>query len=249
MSRSASAPSLPTQEHSEAELWAIALGQIWNFHSYVALNSLGRRTISQTDNGGDHMSRRFSACALSVCCLVSITASAQRRGQSATRSQGIMLDISIVETNGVQHNEIEKAETRRDQLNRLIADGRARVIASLQVRTRTGERFSARVGERIPQNTGLAVEGISTAAGDGLLDIRLKIEMTGPDRSTGSLTSTFTQRTFTDVVRMKKSETAMLMGFIQPEKNRKLSLEEIASGTTNSTGAGFMVLLTTKPVQ
>jgi len=229
------------------------------------------------------MSRRLSAVALSVCCIVSIEASAQSQGQSATRTQGIVLEISIVETTGAQVIEIEKAG--RDQLNRLIDDGSARLVARIQVRTRTGESFSARVGERVPiqtatlpairttdrtsrdtreplqsqaasvavpqiayENTGLIVEGISTAAGDGLLDIRLKIEMTGVDRSTGSLTPTFTQRTFTDVVRMKESETVMLMGFIQPA-GRKLSLEQIASGTPNPAGGGFVVLLTTKPVQ
>ena len=160
-----------------------------------------------------------------------------------------MLEISIVDTNGVQHNEIEKTETRRDQVNRLIAAGRARVIASLQVRTRTGESFSARVGDRIPQNTGLTVEGISTLAGDGFLDIKLKIEMYEPDHSAGGVPTLFAHRTFTDVVRMKRSETALLMGYIQPERPRKLSLEELASGTSNPVGAGFMMLLTTKPVE
>lgn len=266
-------------------LGTIALDQNWNFCSYVALNSFYRRTTSQTDNGGDHMSRRLSAVALFVCCIVTITASAQSQQQSSTRAQGIVLEISIVETTGAQVNEIEMIEATRDQINRMIADGRARLTARLQVRTRTGESFSARVGERIPiqtatlpairttdrpsrdareplqsqgasvgvqqiayENTGLIVEGMSTAAGDGLLDIRLKIEMTGLDNSTGNLTPTFTQRTFSDVVRMKESETAMLMGFIRPA-GRKLSLEQIASGTPNPAGGGFVVLLTTKPVQ
>jgi len=193
-----------------------------------------------------------------------------------------VLEINIVETTGAPRNEIEKIGTGRDQLNRLIADGMARVVATLQVRTRTGESFSARVGQRIPiqtstlpalsttdrtsrdalqsqaasvavpqivyENSGLIVEGISTAVGGGLLDIRLKIEMTGLDHSTGRLTPTFTQRTLTDVVRMKKGETAMLMGFIQPEV-RKLSLDEIASGTLNSVDGGLVVLITTRPVQ
>ena len=194
------------------------------------------------------MSRRRLVVAVFVCCLISITSSAQRRGQPATRSQGIILEITIVDTNGVQHNDMEKTETRRDQVNRLIAAGRARVIASLQVRGRTGESFSAKVGERNPQNGGLTVEGISTLAGD-LLDIKLKIEMTEPDHSVSGVPTTFTQRTFTDVVRMKRSETALLMGFVQPERPRKLSLEEIASGTSNPPGAGFMMLLTTRPVE
>lgn len=231
------------------------------------------------------MSRRLSAAVLSVCCIVSITASVQGQEKSATGAQGIVLDLSIVETIGVQGNEIEKIKGTRDEINRLIADGNARLIASLQVRTRTGESFSTRVGQRIPiqtatlpalrtnernsrdareplqsqgtslavpqieyENTGLVVEGIAIATGDGILDIRLKIEVTGLDQSTGNLTPTFTQRSFTDVVRMKESETAMLMGFVQPT-GRSLSLDQIASGATNRATRGLVVLLTTKPVQ
>jgi len=93
------------------------------------------------------MSRRLSAVVLSVCFIVSITASAQSQGQSATATHGIVLEINIVETTGAQRNEIEKMETGRDQMNRLIAEGKARLFASLQIRTRTGESFSARVGQ------------------------------------------------------------------------------------------------------
>ena len=189
------------------------------------------------------MSRRLSAVVLSVCFIVSIAASAQSQGQSATATHGIVLEINIVETTGAERTEIEKMKTGRDQINRLIAEGKARLFASLQVRTRTGESFSARVGQRAP--TGVIVEGVSTAVGDRLLDIRLKIEMTGVDHTTGSLTPTFT---LTDLVSMKVSETALLMGFVQPE-GRRLSIEEIASGTTNTARGGFVVLLTTKPVQ
>ena len=226
------------------------------------------------------MKRRLAAVVLSVLCMLSISASAQSQGQSGNRSQGIVLEISIVEPTGAQQNEIDKIETSKDQLNRLIADGKAKLFARLQVRTRTGENFSARVGQRIPiqtatlpalrttdrtsrepfqsqavgipqiayENTGLVVEGIATAAGDGLFDIRVKIEMTGFDHSTGNLTPTFTQRTFSDVVRVKESETVLLMGLFQPE-GRKLSLEQIASGVPHTSSGGVLVLLTTKAVQ
>jgi hypothetical protein len=231
------------------------------------------------------MSRRRSALALSVCSIISITVSAQSQGQSTPRAQEIVLEIRVVETTGARVNEIEKIEAGKNQLDRLISDGQARLVASLQVRTRTGQAFSARVGERIPiqmatlpafrapdrpspnarqplqsqgtsvgvpqityENTGLIVEGMSTAAGEGLLDIILKIEMTGLDHSTGNLTPTFTQRTLNNVVRMKDTGTAMLMGFIRPA-GPQLSIEQIASGLLNPGAGGFVVLLTTKPVQ
>lgn len=228
------------------------------------------------------MSRRLSAVVLFVCIL-SITGSAQSPGQSGARTQGIILEFHIIETTTAPRNEIEKMDTGKDQINRLIAEGKARVFAGLQVRTRTGENFVARVGERRPiqtatlpvmrtsdgnardprqplqfqgafgfpqiayENTGVVVEGVTTSVADGLLDIRIKIEMTGFDPSTGTLTPTFTQRSFADVVRMKESDTAMLIGFVQPG-SRSLSLDQIAGGASKATGAGFVVLLTTKPV-
>lgn len=227
------------------------------------------------------MSRHLSTVVLTLCCLLSIAAQAQSQGQPAPRNQNIVLEINVIETNGAQRNEIEKMETGRDQINRLSSEGKARVIASLQVRARLGESFSARLGERVPvqtatlpafrtsdrdshgtlqsqaasvgvpqieyENTGLIVEGISTAAGDGFLTIRLKIEMTGVDRTSGRLTPTFTQRTFSDVVRMKESETATLMSQVLPG-GRPLTLEQIAAGASNP-AAGLVILLTTKLIE
>jgi hypothetical protein len=222
------------------------------------------------------MSRRLLAVALLICCLGSICSV---QAQTATNTRGIVLELSIVETTGTQQNEIPKIETNLTELNRLIADGKARVVASLQVRTRIGENFSARIGERVPiqtatlpairtsdrtprdsreplqsqaigipqiayENTGLSLEGSSSISGYGLLDIRLKIEMTAVDLSSGRLTPSFTMRTFTDVVRMKESETAVLMGVVQAGAR-----QQIASGAAGSMRGGLLVLLTTKPVQ
>jgi len=232
------------------------------------------------------MSRRLWAVVLSICGLVSVTASVQGQGQSSTGTRGIVLEISIVETDGAEVDRIATTKAGKEELNRLIADGKARLTASLQVRTRTGENFSAKVGQRIPiqtatmpvlrsnvensrdqreplqsqgvsialprieyENTGLIVEGTAQAVGDGLLDIKIKIELTGVDQSTGRLTPTFTQRTFTDVVKMKESETVMLMGFVQPTGGRSLTLEQIASGASKPATGAIVVLLTTKPVQ
>jgi hypothetical protein len=228
------------------------------------------------------MSRRLLVVALVVCCLVSIRSLGQ--GQSTPKSRGIVFELRIVETTGDPQKEISSIEAGADALNRLIAEGKAKLVASLQVRTRIGESFSARLGERVPiqtttlpairtsdrsprdsgasiqsqtsvgfpqiayENTGLALDGSSSGAGDGLLDIKLKIEMTGVDVRTGTLTPTFTQRTFTDVVRMKESETAVLMGLVPPG-SRQLSLDQIASGASSATRGGLLVMLTTRPVQ
>ena len=227
------------------------------------------------------MSQRLSALLLSVCCVVSITVSAHAQSQSGIGAKSVVLEITIIETDGTRVNEVVRMKPGKDEINRLVADGKGKLIASLEVRTRTGENFSARVGQRVPiqtstlpalrtnernapdsrepapiqtpsfaipqiqyENTGLAVDGSATVVSDGLLDIKLKIELSGLDQSTGRLTPAFTQRSFTDVVRMKESETAMLIGLIQPSV-RSLSLEQIASGGTNTVNSGMIVFLTT----
>ncbi|MFY9553889.1 MAG: hypothetical protein WAV20_24265 [Blastocatellia bacterium] len=228
------------------------------------------------------MTRRLPAVVLSVCCLVSILGSVQGHAQSVGKGQGIGLEINIVEITGSQTDLLQKLEKNSDQLNRFVAEGKARLIAGLQVRTRAGESFNAIAGQRVPIQTatlpafsandrargagpqtqttsfaipqivyeeiGLIVEGTSTVTSDGLLDIRLKLSMTSMDRSTGNLTPTFTQRNFSNAVRMKASETAMVVSLIQPE-GRSPSLEQIAGGATNSARGALVVLLTTKPVQ
>jgi len=197
-----------------------------------------------------------------------------------------VLEINVVETSGSKADETDKLE-KRDQLNRLIAERKVRVIASLQMRTRVGESFNATAGQRIPIQTatlpiyrqsegptpdrrdssssqvfqgisagipqieykspGLSVEGNSTKAGDTLLDLNLKVELSAVDRSTGSLTPSFTQLSCTGALRMKESETAVLMNEIQPATGQR-SIEEIAAGTENEPRR-VMVIVTTRPAR
>lgn len=227
------------------------------------------------------MSRRLTAVVLSVCAIVSITPSTKSQTQSAVGIQGIVLEMSIIETTGSLSDAMENLEKPKDQLGRLVHEGKARLITNLQVRTRPGESFKARIGQRVPiqtatlpvfrtidrlgapaqsqtaslgvpqiayENTGLIVEGTLTATSEGLVDIKLNLEVTGLDRSTGSLTPTFTQRTLMGVVRMKISDSAVLMGLTQPGPP---SLSDIATGTgaTKLSPGSFIVLLTTKPVR
>lgn len=231
------------------------------------------------------MSRRLLTVLFFVCCVLSITVSARGQGKSSTGARAIMIEVSIVDTDGSRVNGFATTKAVKEEISRLIADGKANLIASLQVRTRTGESFSAKAGQRIPiqtstaalrtnersstdsrelqqsqgtpialprieyENTGLVVEGIAISADDALLDIRLKVELTGVDQSTGRLTPTFTQRTFTDMVKMKDNETVMLMGLVQPTGGRPLTIEQIASGASKPATGAIVVLLTTKPVQ
>ncbi len=98
------------------------------------------------------------------------------------------------------------------------------------------------------ENTGLNVEGNASPAGDGKLDIRLKIEISAFDQSTGKLTPTITHRTLTEVVRLKEGETAMAMGLIQQEPPWS-SAAPGASGPATLSRSSFVILLTAKPIQ
>lgn len=227
------------------------------------------------------MSRRLRAAVFSVCIIVCIPYSTRSQIQPATSIQGIVLEMSIIEMGGALAEAVGNLENTKEQIGRLVHEGKATLITNLQVRTRPGESFKARIGQRVPvqtatlpvfrasdrtrepaqpqtvslgipqiayENTGLIVECSLVAVSDGLVDIRLNLEVTGLDRSTGNLTPTFTQRTLTNVVRMKTSETAVLMGLTQPEP---ASLTDIAGGAAATRGSrsNFIVLLTTKPVR
>ena len=232
------------------------------------------------------MSRHLFAFILTACCLVS-SGFAQTRRQAANTNRGIVLEINVVETSGSKTDEIDKIE-KRDQLSRLIAERKVRVIASLQMRTRVGESFNATAGQQIPIQTatlplyrqtdgstpdrrdpplsqafqgksagipqieyrspGLTVEGNLTKASDKLLDLNLKVALSGIDRSTGSLTPSFNQLSCAGAIRMKESETAVLMNAIQQE-NRQRSIEEIAAGTENEARSRVMVIITTRPIR
>jgi hypothetical protein len=223
--------------------------------------------------------------------MISIPHAVRSQGQSATGMRGIILEMSIVEMPGPLEDATENLEKTRDQLGRLLNEGKARLITNLQVRTRPGEKFNARIGQRVPiqtatlpvfrasdsrrepaphqtasfaipqityENTGLIVEGSLLAATDGLVDIRVNLEVTELDHSSGNLTPTFTQRTLAGVVRMKINDRAVLMGLTQPETT---SLSAAASGTeapqtgrqpaqaTRHSRGNFIVLLTTRAVR
>ena len=231
------------------------------------------------------MSRHLFAMILAVCFLVS-SAFAQARRQVASTNRGIVLEVNVVETSGSKPEEIDKIETR-DQLSRLIAERKVRVIASLQIRTRVGDNFKSTAGQQVPIQTatlplyrqaegtipnrgdssqvfqrgafvgvpqieyrspGLTMEGTLSKAADKFLDLNLKVALNGIDRTTGNLTPSFNELSCNGAIRMKESETVVLMNAIQQE-TRPRSIEEIAAGTENETNRRVMVLVTTRPVR
>ena len=97
------------------------------------------------------------------------------------------------------------------------------------------------------ENTGLSVEGVATSPDDSKFDIRLKVEISALDRSTGSLTPTIVNQRLSEVVKMKSGETVIVMGLSQQDP-------PWASPAQNATGASlsrgsFVLLLSAKPIQ
>ena len=229
------------------------------------------------------MTRRLLAVVLSACWISSVTVLAQNPGQVATRAQAITLELSIVDLTDAQPDQIDKMIRASEELRRLMSESKAKVVARLHMRTRLGEGFSARVGQRGPIQSavltfptteqmrrnngervesprfgfpqieyettgGLIVEGSTAAAGDDKFDIRLKIEITALDQSTGRLTPTIQLWTLSDIVRMKDGETAMVMGLIQQEPPWSLPAQNTPAGVSLSR-SNFVVLVTAKSIQ
>jgi general secretion pathway protein D len=172
----------------------------------------------------------------------------------------------MVEVNLNRTEDLERLAKDKARLDSLIAEGKARPVASLQIRARSGESAMARIGQRVPiqtgslpaytapadrqrrtqnqqanadpgdvtvantgvfpgvaipqiqyENTGLQVDASPNIVADGQIEVRLKLEMTGVDKSTGNFTPTFIQRNVSDIVRVRQGETALLMGLVQHE--------------------------------
>jgi Flp pilus assembly secretin CpaC len=234
--------------------------------------------------------------AIGLACLLAASASAQE-AKPATRpaEHTIVLDISMVEVSLNRTEDLERIARDKARLDYLIAEGKARPIASLQMRARSGEQAVARIGQRVPiqtgtfpafnvpgerqrrivgqtsgndsgdvvvantgafpavgvpqiqyENTGLSVDALPTIVANDQIDVRLKIEMTGLDKSTGNLTPTFIQRNVSDIVRLKQGETALLMGLIQHEALWPSATQSARPQGTDQSRGSFVVLITAR---
>jgi len=92
------------------------------------------------------------------------------------------------------------------------------------------------------ENVGLSIDALPTIGADGQLEIKLRFEMTAVDRSTGTLTPTFLQRSFNDVVRVKPGEPLVLFGL---QQNASGSATTPSFGRAATRGS-FVLVLNTK---
>jgi type II/III secretion system protein len=89
-----------------------------------------------------------------VCFLAAPALAQDSKAVPKPSERTIILDISMIEVNLTRTEDMEKAARDKGQLNSLIVAGKARPIASLQLRARSGESSSARIGQRTPIQTG-----------------------------------------------------------------------------------------------
>jgi type II secretory pathway component GspD/PulD (secretin) len=195
----------------------------------------------------------FLPC-LALIFLIAPSAPAQAAKESAqTTDTTIIFNIEILDFNPDLARELESLARERARIERLIADGKLRPLAALQVRTRSGETASIRSGQRIPvqtatspqsphqtqyENTGLNIEITPGLLSDDRIAVSLKIELSMVLKSASALNPAFIQWSFNDRVRVKPNETAMLISLAQRGPSS-------ASDQRNDSG-NFVVLLTAR---
>jgi general secretion pathway protein D len=128
--------------------------------------------------------------------------------------------------------------------------GKARLLASTQVHVLDKEQHQIRIGQRVPVKTGsstvlnLGTTSIPTTTPStfdniqyenvGLnidmqpqvfedeVQVKMKIESSSVDRSTGDLTPSFNQRTMSSIARIKDGQTTMIAGVSRAEDTRQV---------------------------
>lgn len=89
------------------------------------------------------------AALIMLVCLFAQTATAQEPKIDRT----VILDISIIEITAARAEDIETIVRDKQRLNSLINEGKAKIVASLQMRARAGESAGTQIGHRVPVQT------------------------------------------------------------------------------------------------
>lgn len=266
---------------------------IRNFFLLHSLNKIEKHPYRKTFGAEsstrevNRMIRVYAALTLLVCLLAQ-TAAAQEPKPDRT----VILDISIIEMSAARAEDIEAIAKDKQRLTTLINEGKARQVASLQMRTRSGENAGAQIGQRVPiqtatlpavsvasdrqrnradqpganpndpttssivgvgipqiqyENIGLNVQANPRIVVNDQIEVRLRIEQTGIERSTGTLTPTFVQRTLQDFSRVRAGETTLLFGVVQHQSSMP-GTPQPAARSTDLPGGSFIVLLTARIV-
>jgi hypothetical protein len=201
---------------------------------------------------------------IALVCLSALSAAAQEPAQTSPSMvfRSVVLDIDVIDVNLDQRGEIEKITKDKRSLDRFIAEGKGRLIAGIQVRARSGEHATARMGQRVPvqvsttnqstpqiqyENTGLNVDVEPRIIKEDRVAIKLNIDLTAVVRNPNTLTPTFVQRTVNDQVYVRPGEPALLVSVSQHE-GLLTALPTTGSKPGDQAGGNFAIILTARLV-
>jgi len=170
---------------------------------------------------------------LALLFLFAVSAAAQdQRQTSQLPARTILLDIDVLDVTTEQRADIERTIKDKRSFDRLVAEGKVKQIAGVQIRTRTGEQASSRSGQRVPiqaaatpqgaaqmqyENTGLNVDVEARLIDADRVSVRLKIDLSAVVKNENSLAPTFLQRTITDTLNVRNGETVVIVSVSQQE--------------------------------
>ena len=209
---------------------------------------------------------KLSLRVLGLVLLSAAVAAAQEPKQnSQSLARTVVFDIDVLDVNLDQRGELERIVKDKRSLDRLIADGKARPLAAIQVRARTGEQASARMGQRVPiqasttttpgapqpiqqiqyENTGLSVDVEPRMVESDRIAIKLKIDLSAVVRNENIPAPTFVQRTINDFVNVRPGEPVVLVSVTQHEGLLPASPKP-GSKPAEQTGGNFVIVLTAR---
>ena len=194
--------------------------------------------------------------------LAGVTVAQEPPRASQPPARTMVIDLDVLDVNVDLRGEIERIVRDKRSLDRMIADGRVRPIAGIQVRARSGEQASARIGQRVPvhapttpqgtqqiqyENTGLNVNIEARMVDSATITIKLGIDVTAVVRNENATAPTFVQRSVNDVVNVRPGEPVVLISVTQHEGLLPASPRS-SSKPGELAGGNFVIVLTARPL-
>jgi hypothetical protein len=214
-------------------------------------------------DGGVQVKRVLCCLVLPFCLFVGV-ARAQEPKQS------VIFDVRVIDLDAGDAASVETFVKDKAGLDRLVAEGKARLEASLHLRSRVGEQAQARIGQRVPvqiasfavpgppsraneggvaisgapqiqyENTGINLDVVPVRVVGEQIEVRFKLELSSVDSSTSTLTPMFVTRTLSDTMQVRVGEPAVLLGVAQAGQRAGTR----AMGPAGHSQSSFAVLIT-----
>lgn len=103
-----------------------------------------------------------------LCCLILPLFVFVGAARAQEPRQSVIFDVRVIDLDAGDAASVETFVKDKAGLDRLIGEGKARLEASLHLRTRVGEQAQARIGQRIPIQIASLPAAVSPAhAGEG----------------------------------------------------------------------------------